>query len=143
MWNGKNINNAKKYTQNSLLSHSLISHYKHILRICAKNILITCNWITSLCLIPNICDRVHIDYPTNRVGSAENNSRNRCQNFREIIFSKNVFFVWWNQESSRIILFLAFAKTNFLKINKYSAWKCQPCPTGTVPSYGIKEFQVW
>jgi hypothetical protein len=80
-----------------------------------------CNWI----------QKNYHQYRTSRVGSAENNSKNRCQNFRAIIFSKNKFFVWWKQESPGIILFLASAETNFLKINKYSAWKCQPCPTGT------------
>jgi hypothetical protein len=34
------------------------------------------------------------DYRTSRAGSAENNSKNKYQNFREIIFSENIFFVW-------------------------------------------------
>jgi hypothetical protein len=84
---------------------------------------------------------LNLDYRTTRAGSAKNNSKNRCQNFREIIFSKNIFFVWWKQESSRIILFLASAETNFLKINKYSAWKYRPCPTGTV--YNLPILTLW
>jgi hypothetical protein len=38
------------------------------------------------------------------------------------------------------MLFLASAETNILKINKYSAWKCRPCPTGTVYQ-GCELFQ--
>jgi hypothetical protein len=53
---------------------------KHFLEVDNEVILLSNGWIWY--------------YRTSRAGSAENNSKNKCQNFREIIFSKDKFFVW-------------------------------------------------
>jgi hypothetical protein len=64
-------------------------------------------------------------------GWQNNNFKNRCRNFSEIIFFK--FFLYGKKENfEEYSLNLAFAKLSFPTLINYSVGRCRTCPRPTV-----------
>jgi hypothetical protein len=69
-------------------------------------------------------------------GWLKNNSKNKNQNFDEIIFQEKVFLHGQKENFEENFIILEYAELSFSILNNYSAKKNRPCPPATVNARG-------
>ena len=79
----------------------------------------------------------HVDSVVQEQVWQKNNTKNKNQNFEEIIFSKLFFLHGKKENFEEYSLFLESAKFTFLILINYSAWKCQTCSWTTIYIYTL------